>query len=172
MKRRGVAYNGGILDGKGDLPLRRYLKKVIPWLTLFVVLASCQAPGETKTASLEVNETQVNSSEENVTSDDPTTPSVKTAAIEEQVDEIMANAKFSGSILIVQDDQIVVSKGYGYSDYSAGQFNGPETIHQIGSLTKAFTAASILQLQEAGLLDLQDPVQTYIEDFLPQFGEI
>lgn len=83
---------------------------------------------------------------------------------EEKLDQYMSK-DFSGSVLLVKDNKVIIAKGYNMADYSNNQPNGPDTIHQIGSLTKAFTAAAILQLQEAGKLSVDDPVHKYIKDY-------
>lgn len=86
------------------------------------------------------------------------------AAFEEKLDQYMSK-NFSGSVLLIKDNKVIISKGYNMSDYTNNMPNGPETIHQIGSLTKAFTAAAVLQLQEARKLSVDDPVDTYIKDY-------
>ncbi|WP_249897350.1 serine hydrolase domain-containing protein [Paenibacillus sp. PK3_47] len=64
-----------------------------------------------------------------------------------------------------EDNKVLIAKGYNMADYSNNLPNGPDTIYQIGSLTKAFTAAAILQLGESGKLSIDDPVVTYIKDY-------
>src|SRR5215510_3925439 len=49
---------------------------------------------------------------------------------------------YSGSALIALNGQPVISKGYGYSDIERRIKNSPETIFDIGSITKQFTAAA------------------------------
>lgn len=56
-------------------------------------------------------------------------------------------------------------RGFGKSGWSAGRGNGPDIIYRLGSVTKQFTAAAILLLQEDGLLSLQDNVRSFIDDF-------
>ncbi|OMD41160.1 serine hydrolase domain-containing protein [Paenibacillus odorifer] len=85
-------------------------------------------------------------------------------AFEEKLDQYMSK-NYSGSVLLVKDNKVIISKGYNMADYNNNLPNGRDTIHQIGSLTKAFTAAAILQLQEAGKLSVDDPVNTYIKDY-------
>ena len=95
--------------------------------------------------------------------------------IQKKVDEYI-NAhvqmnQFSGSILIAKKGQILVNKGYGYASYRFDIKNNPETKFRIGSLTKGFTAVSILQLEEKGLLSLDDKLKKYIPDY-PRGDEI
>jgi len=95
--------------------------------------------------------------------------------IQKKVDEyihahIQMN-QFSGSILIAKNDQIIINKGYGYASYGFEIKNNPETKFRIGSLTKGFTAVAILQLEEKGLLSVDDKLQEHIPDY-PGSNEI
>jgi CubicO group peptidase (beta-lactamase class C family) len=67
------------------------------------------------------------------------------------------------SIAIVSDGQIVHSGGFG--DDGRGSRVTPQTPFWIGSNTKSFTALSVMQLVEAGRLELDAPVQRYMPDF-------
>ncbi len=60
---------------------------------------------------------------------------------------------------------IVYSKSYGYADLSACQPATRQASYQIASVTKQFTAAAILQLQNAGKLSLDDAVITTLPEF-------
>lgn len=89
--------------------------------------------------------------------------------IEEKLDQYI-NAyvktnKFSGSILVAQNNRIVVNRGYGMADYGHKVPNSSKTIFRIGSLTKQFTAMAVLMLEEKGRLDLNDPLSKYMPDY-------
>jgi CubicO group peptidase (beta-lactamase class C family) len=71
---------------------------------------------------------------------------------------------FSGAVLVARDGEILVSEGYGMANQDWDIANTAATKFRIGSVTKQFTAMSILLLQEAGKLTVQDTVCTYIED--------
>lgn len=66
---------------------------------------------------------------------------------------------------IVHHDAALVSDGFGVRDTAGGSPVDQDTLFAIGSATKAFTALSIAQLHEAGLLDWDTPVQRYLPDF-------
>ncbi|WP_431111529.1 serine hydrolase domain-containing protein, partial [Winogradskyella poriferorum] len=68
---------------------------------------------------------------------------------------------YSGSVLVAQDGQIILSKGYGWADRSNKIKNTPSTVFNIGSVTKQFTAAAILKLMEEEKLDVTDKIETY-----------
>ncbi|MFZ5979169.1 MAG: serine hydrolase [Candidatus Zixiibacteriota bacterium] len=78
---------------------------------------------------------------------------------------------FEGSVLVAVDGQVLFSRGYGLANRKAGIPNSPETKFFIGSITKQFTAAAVLKLQEKGLLDLQDPVSKYLPKYPKETGD-
>ncbi len=87
------------------------------------------------------------------------------AAIDDYVTEQMNNLGIPGMALgIVQDGQIVHLQGYGVAD-SSGRAVTPQTPFYLGSVTKPFTALAVMQLVEAGKIDLDAPVQTYLPWF-------
>lgn len=69
---------------------------------------------------------------------------------------------FSGTVLVARGDQVLLNKGYGLSDAASGTANGPTTRFRIGSITKQFTAAAILLLQQQGRLSVKDPICRYL----------
>jgi len=68
------------------------------------------------------------------------------------------------ALAIVKGDDVVYLKGYGRADRS-GRPVTPQTPFVIGSITKPFTALGIMQLVEAGKVDLDAPVQRYLPWF-------
>jgi CubicO group peptidase (beta-lactamase class C family) len=68
------------------------------------------------------------------------------------------------SVAIIKGDRIVYLKGFGQADPS-GRPVTPQTPFIIGSITKSFTALAVMQLVEAGKVDLDAPVQKYIPWF-------
>jgi CubicO group peptidase (beta-lactamase class C family) len=62
------------------------------------------------------------------------------------------------SIAIMHQGQIIHSEGFGMRDVAMGLPVEPDTRFNIGSISKVFTAAAILLLQEEGLLNLDDKV--------------
>lgn len=81
------------------------------------------------------------------------------------IDNYSKKNEFSGTILITKDDEVLLNKGYGTADYNKRIQNKPQTIFQIASLTKQFTAAGILMLQEENLLNVYDTLDKYIPDY-------
>lgn len=94
--------------------------------------------------------------------------------------EVLVDALFKRSfskdgagaaVLVARDGKILFEKGYGLADIEHGIAVTPATKFRIGSITKQFTAASILRLQEAGKLKVSDPLSKYYPDF-PRGGEV
>src|SRR6266540_4335097 len=87
------------------------------------------------------------------------------AAIDAYVESQMREQRIPGLALgIVQGDQIVHLKGFGVADPS-GRAVTPQTPFQIASISKSFTALAVVQLVEAGKVDLDAPVQRYLPWF-------
>lgn len=72
--------------------------------------------------------------------------------------------EFMGSVLVAENGQVLFDKNYGYANLEWMIPDGADTKYRIASVTKQFTAASILLLQERGKLKLSDPVKTYVPD--------
>jgi CubicO group peptidase (beta-lactamase class C family) len=100
---------------------------------------------------------------------------IKTAAkrlIENYIFQRMSESRIVGlSIGIVKDNDIIYSRGFGFRDFERGTSPTPSTIYCIGSVTKPFTALAVMQLQERGLLSLDDPVSEYIPFDVKPMGE-
>ena len=71
------------------------------------------------------------------------------------------------SIALVDDQQVVWSRGFGMVDSAATKLAGPETVYRVGSVSKLFTDVAIMQLVEQGKVDLDAPVTTYVSEFHP-----
>jgi CubicO group peptidase (beta-lactamase class C family) len=69
------------------------------------------------------------------------------------------------SIGIVHDQDLIWAKGYGYADLENKTPATPSTAYRIASITKLFTATAILQLRDAGKLQLDDPVEKHLDWF-------
>ena len=82
--------------------------------------------------------------------------------------KIEAEAKadrFSGAVLIAKDGKPIFIRAYGMADLDTHKLNTPETQFRIGSAGKLFTAVAIMQLAQAGKLDLKAPIGRYLNDY-------
>ena len=71
------------------------------------------------------------------------------------------------SLVVVKGDRIVYGKGFGWADKPKGIKATPKTIYHWWSIRKIATAVAILQLQEQGKLNVNDPVANYLDFFKP-----
>src|SRR5580700_5051463 len=70
------------------------------------------------------------------------------------------------TVALAKRGTLLYVQGYGVSDLSTRQATQPSVIFEIGSITKQFTAALIMKLQEQGRLHVDDSVANY----LPAYG--
>jgi CubicO group peptidase (beta-lactamase class C family) len=73
-----------------------------------------------------------------------------------------AKDDFRGAVLVSIDGKTAFEKGYGFANQEWGAQNTPNTEYRIFSITKQFTGASILLLEERNLLNVQDPISKYV----------
>jgi CubicO group peptidase (beta-lactamase class C family) len=64
---------------------------------------------------------------------------------------------------VLRDGEVVWETAVGVADVQAGLDATPDTQYRIGSITKTFTAAAIMQLRDSGKLDLEDPLDRHVE---------
>lgn len=81
--------------------------------------------------------------------------------LEQVAQSYAANNNFMGTVLVARGEQILLSKGYGSANLEWNVPNTPSTRFRLGSVTKQFTAASILLLEERGKLKVEDPIGKY-----------
>lgn len=87
---------------------------------------------------------------------------------EEYFAEKLKTDKIVGlSAAIIMDGKVVWMEGFGYSDQQNKVPMTVNTVVNIGSVTKTFTALSVMQLVEHGLLDIQKPLTAYLPKFHP-----
>ena len=72
---------------------------------------------------------------------------------------------FSGAVLVMKQNKVLLRKGYGLADKEWNIPNTADAKFRIGSVTKQFTAACILQLVEKGKLSLDDKLSKFYPDF-------
>jgi CubicO group peptidase (beta-lactamase class C family) len=75
-------------------------------------------------------------------------------------DELPAGS--SGTLIAARGDDVVVCRGWGDSDRRRGVHADCDTVYDIMSMTKQFTAAAILKLQMKGRLNVSDPIGDYL----------
>lgn len=98
------------------------------------------------------------------------------ADLEKKLDvKISSTLKLAGapsvSVAVVKDGKLVYAKAFGTADLAAGRAAGVETRYAVGSISKQFTAAALLLLEEQGKLTLDDHVSQYFPG-LTRAGEV
>jgi len=83
--------------------------------------------------------------------------------IEKNIPLYMERARMPGfSIAVVKDGETIYAGGFGLRDTQKNLPATPDTLYGIGSITKSFVAIGIMQLVEAGEINLDDPVSKHI----------
>ena len=70
---------------------------------------------------------------------------------------------FAGVVLVAKGDAPLFAEGFGLADREHGIRWTPGTVSDIGSITKQFTGAAILKLEEDGKLSVDDPITRYFQ---------
>jgi CubicO group peptidase (beta-lactamase class C family) len=92
--------------------------------------------------------------------------------IEAAVNETMKKNSVPGmAIGIINNGQIVYSKGFGLAEVDTDRKVTAETVFELGSTSKTVVATAIMQLKEQGKIDLDAPVITYLPYFQMKSGD-
>jgi len=96
-----------------------------------------------------------------------------TARIDAIVEAPIKSGKVAGaSVAVVKGNDTIVQKGYGFADLELDVPTPPRATYEIGSITKQFTAASILLLVEQGKLSLEDELSKFLPDYPTQGNRV
>ena len=92
-----------------------------------------------------------------------------------KIDEVMATANkyrlFNGSVLVAENGKVIYKKGLGLANMEWNIPNTPDTKFRLGSITKQFTAALILQLVEQGKVKLDGKISDYLPNYRKDIGQ-
>jgi CubicO group peptidase (beta-lactamase class C family) len=91
--------------------------------------------------------------------------------MEEFIQAHLATGNFMGAVLVARGDEVLFQGGYGKADLELDVPNTIESVFRLASLTKQFTAAAILQLQDQGRLNVNDTLNQYLPD-VPHADEV
>ncbi|WP_293786689.1 serine hydrolase [uncultured Pedobacter sp.] len=72
--------------------------------------------------------------------------------------------QFNGSVLVAEKGKVLLEKGYGFRDTLSRYPTNKNTIYELGSCSKQFTAAAIVLLHRQGLLQYDDAIDKYIPE--------
>jgi CubicO group peptidase (beta-lactamase class C family) len=90
----------------------------------------------------------------------------------EIIQSYVTDGQFIGAILLAQKGNLIIDKGYGSANLEWQIPNAPDTKFRLGSITKQFTAASILLLEERGSLKIDDMLSKHMTDTPPAWKDI
>jgi CubicO group peptidase (beta-lactamase class C family) len=100
----------------------------------------------------------------------PASPSDLAAYADKTLAAIYPPGQPGAAAIVIKDGRVVLRKGYGMANLELGVAMAPDMVFELGSITKQFTAAAILLLQERGQLRVEDEITKYLPDF-PTHGQ-
>jgi CubicO group peptidase (beta-lactamase class C family) len=86
------------------------------------------------------------------------------ARMDQVVQSYVSNGTFAGSVLVARGSDVIVSKGYGLANVEWNVLSSPSARFKVASITKQFTAAAILLLEERGRLRIDDLVKRHLPE--------
>lgn len=88
------------------------------------------------------------------------------AELEKEAQATLEKNQLPGmAVGIVMDGQLLYSQGFGVMDIQSGKPLTPQSVQSMASVSKAFTATAIMQLVEAGKMDIDQPLLSYLPYF-------
>ncbi len=90
----------------------------------------------------------------------PNNPSLE---IDLMLSSLMKVGTFSGAVLIARDGKVLLRKGYGFANLEKRILFTPETRHHVASISKMFTAMTVLKLRDQNSLKLETSICAYLE---------
>ncbi|MFW2341286.1 serine hydrolase domain-containing protein [Brevundimonas sp.] len=88
------------------------------------------------------------------------------------LDALAERGRFTGAVLVARGDQVLFRQVYGMADRETGRAFELDTPLRLASVSKMFTAAAILRLQDEGVLSVEDPVCDWITDCPEAWADI
>lgn len=87
------------------------------------------------------------------------------AGVQDRAASMAERQQFSGNLLIARGGDTLLAQSWGQAELEAGVANDSETRFRIASMFKMFTAVAVLQLVDAGKLDLDGKLAAYLPDY-------
>jgi CubicO group peptidase (beta-lactamase class C family) len=133
--------------------------KILAILAIILLITSCRSSASVKTATATLPSTSTT-----IPTAAPTPTLNPEAQLASKIDGLVKGMYFNGAILAAREGKVLISKGYGMANLEHNVPNTPHTKFRLASMTKQFTAMAILQLQQAGKLNVTDPICLYIRN--------
>ncbi len=86
-------------------------------------------------------------------------------AVARPFDELLsryAGSGWSGSVLVARGGRPLLAAGYGFADFEADRSNDADTLFEIASITKSFTATAVVRLAQEKKLGLDDSIAVHL----------
>ena len=96
-------------------------------------------------------------------SESPADAAATRGRLDRHLGELVADG-YSGAVMVMRGDEVVLSKGYGIADRRRRLVATERTLIQLASVTKPFTAAAVLKLEMEGRLRVTDRITRYFDD--------
>jgi len=77
---------------------------------------------------------------------------------------LYASGSFNGNVLIAEKGKVIFEKSYGFADAVTREKLNPQTIFELASVSKQFTAMGIVLLKKRGKLNYDDPISKYLPE--------
>src|SRR6185503_13797508 len=95
-----------------------------------------------------------------------TVPNGRHERVRAAIEKYMAAKKVTGaSVAIAKDGRIDFAQGFGYADLENDVSYQSETVNRLASVSKTITSVAVMQLVEAGKIDLDADIRTYVPEF-------
>ncbi len=94
-----------------------------------------------------------------------TTDAARSKALGAYLDALVARDLFSGTVLLARNGKPLFLKSYGMANKEWNVPNTNDTKYNLGSINKFFTNIALKQLRDAGKLDFDKPLRTYLPDY-------
>jgi CubicO group peptidase (beta-lactamase class C family) len=88
---------------------------------------------------------------------------LRTADADRYLERMAAFSGFSGALLVMHDGKVVLEKGYGLADRARNVLVTPDTLFDIGSIVKTFTATAVQHFVDSGKVSLDDTLPKYFD---------
>ncbi|TVQ28079.1 MAG: class A beta-lactamase-related serine hydrolase [Spirochaetaceae bacterium] len=95
-------------------------------------------------------------------------PSAAAVSIDRMLEAYAFYGRLSGTVLVARGDTVVYQRSFGQRDARVGAANADDTIYDVGSIAKQFTAAAVMKLVDTGVLELDARVAS----FFPALGAV
>lgn len=144
----------------------KVLSTLLSALVLCAAFSSCAQPDEAVDKKLGQESSKQPASSQQEAQPQNELAQARRERLKGVLDEYIKKQDFSGTVLVGVENTVVYTAAKGYSDTELKIFNRPDTVYEIGSVTKQFTAAAVMMFAEKGKLSVKDKISKYFPDYI------